>query len=46
MLPIFIVPVVIIWGGVGAVSFGKYIYKKCAYWTISHKLTAPALDGL
>ncbi len=46
MLPIFIVPIVIIWGGVGVVSFGKYIYKKCAYWKVSHRLTGSSLKHL
>ena len=46
MITIFIIPIVIVWGGLGVVSFSKYIYKKCAYWAVSHKLTAPSLKQL
>jgi len=46
MLPVLIIPIVIVWGGLGIVSFGKYIYKKCAYRTFFRKLTAQYLKQL
>ena len=31
MISLFVIPVVIIWGGVALVGFGKYLYKNFVF---------------
>ena len=46
MISLFVIPVVIIWGGVALVGFGKYLYKNFVFIFFSYKLTAQHLKQL